>query len=155
MTGDSTTPRGPLKAAWLFLIKHTLNRVTRRLALSGVAHFWIVRHIGRKSGKVYETPIIVAPIKEGFVIELTYGPEVEWHKNVVAAGGRCTLIRRHKEYPIDAIQPLSTEAGLAAFPPAQRLVLRLLRRKHFELMTGASGRVDPPSTRSPEPPPAR
>ncbi len=136
-----------MKAAWLFLIKHTLNRVTRRLALAGVGHFWIIRHVGRRTGKVYETPIIAAPVKEGFVIELTYGPDVEWHKNVLAAGGRCTLIRRHKEYPIGGIQPLSTEAGRAAFPPAQQLMLRFLRRKHFELMIAGPGPADLPSTR--------
>lgn len=136
-----------MKAAWLFLIKHTLNRVTRRLARAGVGQFWIVRHTGRRSGKVYETPIIVAPVKDGFVIELTYGRNVEWHKNVVAAGGRCTLIRARREYPIGGIQPLSAEAGREAFPAAQQLVLRLLQRKHFELMTPASGPVDPTSSR--------
>ena len=67
---------------WLIVLKHTLNPFTRRIARSSVGPFAIVRHSGRHSGKVYETPIIVAPLKDGFVIELSYGHDVDWHKNV-------------------------------------------------------------------------
>jgi hypothetical protein len=67
------------------------------------------------------------------VIELTYGHDVDWHKNVLAAGG-CTVIWHGKEYVIDKIEPLDTETGRAAFSPPQQLILRLLRRKHFEKM---------------------
>ena len=76
-----------LRKGFLILIKYTLNPLTRKLARSSFGPFSIVRHIGRRSGKPYETPIIVAPIRGDFVIELTYGPDVDWHKNVVAAGG--------------------------------------------------------------------
>lgn len=115
----------------LVLLKHTLNPLTRRLAYSSLGPFSIVRHVGRRSGKRYETPVIVSPVADGFVIELTYGPDVDWHKNVLAAGG-CTLVRRGTEYQITQIEPLDAAAGLAAFPGAQRLVLRLLGRSHFE-----------------------
>jgi deazaflavin-dependent oxidoreductase (nitroreductase family) len=129
--------RQRLRQGWLALLKHSLNRLTRQLARSSVGPFSIIRHVGRRSGKQYETPIIVAPVSGGFVIELTYGPEVDWHKNIVAAGG-CTVVRRGQEYVIKQIESVDTEAGLAAFPPSQRFVLRLLRRTHFEklLMQG-------------------
>jgi deazaflavin-dependent oxidoreductase (nitroreductase family) len=120
-----------LRQGLLIVLKYTLNPLTRRLARSSFGPFAIVRHVGRRSGKRYETPIIVAPVKDGFVIELTYGPDVDWHKNVVAAGG-CTMIWHGKEYVIDKIEPVDTEIGRAAFSPAQQLILRLLRRKHFE-----------------------
>lgn len=120
-----------LRRGLLITLKYTLNPLTRRLARSSVGPFSIVRHVGRRSGKHYETPIIVSAVEDGFVIELTYGPDVDWHKNIVAAGG-CTVIWRGKEYVVNAIEPLDTASGLAAFPPTQRLILRLLRRKHFE-----------------------
>lgn len=122
-----------LRKGLLTVLKYTLNPLTRRLARSSFGPFTIVRHVGRRSGKLYETPIIVRPVEDGFVIELTYGPEVDWHKNVLAAGG-CTLVWHGKEYVIDAIEPLDTDTGLAAFPPSQRLILRLLGRRHFEKM---------------------
>jgi len=120
-----------LRKGLLIVLKYTLNPLTRRIARSSVGPFSIVRHVGRRSGKLYETPIIVSPVEDGFVIELTYGPDVDWHKNVLAAGG-CTLVWHGREFVIDKIEPLDTEMGRAAFPLPAQLILRLLGRKHFE-----------------------
>jgi deazaflavin-dependent oxidoreductase (nitroreductase family) len=121
------------RRAWLITLKHTLNPLTRRLAHTPFGPFSLVRHVGRRSGKLYETPIITARVSDGFVIELTYGPDVDWHKNVLAAGG-CTLVWRGREYTISRIEPLDAEAGRAVFPGPQRTILRLLGRKHYEKM---------------------
>lgn len=120
-----------LRHSLLIMLKYTLNPLTRRLARSSCGPFSIVRHAGRRSGKDYETPIIVAPVEDGFVIELTYGYDVDWHKNIVAAGG-CTVIWHGKAYGIDKIEPLDAETGRAAFPQPQRSILRILGMKHFE-----------------------
>ena len=120
-----------LRHGLLIVLKYIVNPLTCRLARSSFGPFSIVRHIGRRSGKRYETPIIVAPVKDGFVIELTYGPDVDWHKNVVAAGG-CTVVWHGQEYLIDTIEAVDTATGRSAFSPARQLLLRLLRRKHFE-----------------------
>jgi deazaflavin-dependent oxidoreductase (nitroreductase family) len=90
----------------------------------------MVTSVGRKSGKTYETPIIVQPTDGGFIIELTYGDQVQWYRNVLAAGG-CKLTYKAVEYDIVGVRPVDVEAGLAAFPPAQRRILTLLRRRHF------------------------
>jgi hypothetical protein len=119
------------RKGFLTLLKYSLNPLTRWLARSSLGPFTIVRHVGRRSGKLYETPIIVSPFEGGFVIELTYGYDVDWHKNVLAAGG-CTLVWHGKEYVINKIEPLDTAIGLAAFPLPAQIVLHLLRRTHFE-----------------------
>jgi deazaflavin-dependent oxidoreductase (nitroreductase family) len=52
--------------------------------------FGVVVHRGRRSGKEYQTPVNVFPTEDGYVLALTYGPDTDWVKNVVAAGG-CEL----------------------------------------------------------------
>ena len=122
-----------MRKRFLWLLGHTLNRVTRRLARAGLGPFWLVRHTGRRSGATYETPVILAEVPDGFVAELTYGTEVNWYRNVVAAGG-CVVVRGRRECRIAAIEPCGAEAGRAAFPAPARLVLKLLRREEFRLL---------------------
>jgi deazaflavin-dependent oxidoreductase (nitroreductase family) len=68
------------------------NRITSRFA-DRLPGFGILTHVGRKSGRVYRTPVNVFRAPEGFLIALTYGRESEWVKNVLAAGG-CELETR-------------------------------------------------------------
>ena len=116
------------------LLKHTLNPFTRRLARTAYSPFAIIQHLGRRSGKQYETPVILGKIKDGFVAELTYGPNVDWYKNVRAAG-RCTVIWHGNSYAVNKIEPMEAEVGRAAFPPPAQAILRLLNRHHFVKMT--------------------
>ena len=62
------------------------NRITSRFAAQ-LPGFGIFTHVGRKSGKVYRTPVNVFRAPEGFLIALTYGRDSEWVKNVSAAEG--------------------------------------------------------------------
>ena len=122
-----------VRPAYLWMLKHTLNRVTGPLARSGHGPFSLIRHKGRKTGRSYETPLILARHGKDFVAELTYGPEVAWYRNVVAAG-RCTVVFKGVEYEIDRVEPCDREVGLRAFGYPAALVLRLLRRHEFRLL---------------------
>jgi deazaflavin-dependent oxidoreductase (nitroreductase family) len=122
------------RARFLSVLKHTLNRLTARAARSGRGPFSLVRHVGRRSGRQYETPLILAQVPSGFVTELTYGTDVDWFKNVVASGG-CVVVHHGREYVVRAVLPCSPEQGLAAFPPVRRAILRALRRHEFRLLS--------------------
>jgi deazaflavin-dependent oxidoreductase (nitroreductase family) len=130
-----------VKKWWLGFIGRHLNPLTLRLAREGKSHgpmtFWIVRHIGRKSGTTYETPIMLAPVDGGFIAELTYGDKVQWYQNVVAAGG-CTIVRGGTETRVVAVEPYPTAAGRAAFGGFARVVLTLLRRREFRFLRAAA-----------------
>ena len=126
-----------MRRRFFWVLKHTLNRVTSRAARSRHGPFSLVRHVGRRSGTTYETPVILARVPEGFVAELTYGPDVDWYKNVTAAG-HCTVLHHGREYEVTAVLPYPAELGRAAFPAPARLVLRALRRRHFRLLAVAS-----------------
>jgi hypothetical protein len=123
-----------LRSGFLRVLAHTVNPLAMRIARTGRGPFSIVRHTGRRSGARYETPIIVAEVPQGFVAELTYGEGVAWYRNIVAAGGRCTILHRGSTFAIDRIDTLETEAGLRAFGAPRSIVLRLLRRREFRLL---------------------
>jgi deazaflavin-dependent oxidoreductase (nitroreductase family) len=83
----------PLPDALRQVNKVALNKVTRQLApwLPGLG---VVVHRGRTSGKQYRTPVNVFPRPgDRYVLALTYGPDTDWVKNVIAAGG-CELLTR-------------------------------------------------------------
>ncbi len=105
--------------------RDVLNRLTGKIARSAHGPFVIVQHTGRKSGKPYETPIIAIPAADGFVIALTYGPEVDWFKNISAAG-KCGILRHKQQYAVSSIQPLSVPEALAYFPGIERVILRIV-----------------------------
>ena len=127
---------GAARQRFFWVLKHTLNRLTSRAARSRRGPFSLVRHVGRRSGRTYETPIILARVPEGFVAELTYGPDVDWYKNATAAG-HCTVVHHGHEYEVNGILPYPAELGRAAFPPPARLVLRALGRTDFRLLATA------------------
>lgn len=132
-----TTSR--IKRGYLWLLSHTLNPLTTRLARSGHGPFSLIRHVGRRSGRTYETPVILARTRDGFVAELTYGPDVNWYRNIVASGG-CVVVDRSGSHVVDRIETCDPETGLRAYGYPQALVLRLLRRREFRLLHVASSR---------------
>ena len=86
--------------------KHILNKVLRQFVNLPFGPFALVKHSGRKSGKGYETPIMAFPIQGDFMIALTYGPQVDWYQNVLAAGG-CKLVCIKKNMSSTASSRLS------------------------------------------------
>ena len=99
------------------------NRITSLFA-GWLAGFGILTHVGRKSGKVYRTPVNVFRAPHGFVIALTYSSKCEWVKNVIAAGG-CELKTRGKKYQLSAPKVVR-DPSRRRFPIPVRLVLKLV-----------------------------
>ncbi len=82
----------------------------------------IIKHVGRRSGHEYATPIIAQPMRDGFVIALTYGHETDWYRNVQAAG-HCALLIDEQEYQLEKPELLSAKEALPAFSLMQRIIL--------------------------------
>lgn len=78
--------------------------------------FWsVILHTGRRSGKEYVTPVVAVRQNSSFVIPLPYGRQVDWFKNVMAAGG-CDLIYRGKVYHASRPEMIRIEEGVGTFP---------------------------------------
>jgi deazaflavin-dependent oxidoreductase (nitroreductase family) len=104
------------------------NRITGRFA-DRLPGFGILTHVGRKSGRVYRTPVNVFRAPEGFLIALTYGRESEWVKNIVAAGG-CEFETRGVVYRLSA-PTIVHDPTRRRFPLPVRIVLRLIGATDF------------------------
>lgn len=117
---------------FLRVLNRTLNPLTLRLARRGIGPFSLVEHVGRKSGRTFEAPLILVPVDEGFVAELTYGPQVNWLRNLEASGGR--VLHRGRWQDVVAVDPCDASRGLRAFPPPARAVLKLLRKREFRVL---------------------
>jgi deazaflavin-dependent oxidoreductase (nitroreductase family) len=104
------------------------NRITSRFA-ARLPGFGILTHVGRKSGRVYRTPVNVVRASEGFLIALTYGRESEWAKNVVAAGA-CQLETRGVLYQLSA-PTIVHDPTRRRFPIPVQIVLRLIGANDF------------------------
>lgn len=72
------------------------RRVTnpiQRLWAGWAPSMGVLEHVGRRSGRLYRTPLMVFSTDEGVAVLLTYGPDRDWLKNIMAAGGG--RMRRH------------------------------------------------------------
>lgn len=111
-----------------------LNRVARHVA-PWLPGFGVVLHVGRESGRRYQTPVNVFPRHGGYLIALTYGTDTDWLKNVVASGG-CELVTRGRR--VRLVQPrIYHDESRAGIRPLERWMLRRLRVADFvALQTG-------------------
>jgi deazaflavin-dependent oxidoreductase (nitroreductase family) len=99
------------------------NRITSLFA-DWLPGFGILNHVGRRSGKLYRTPVNVFRASNGFIIALTYSSQSEWVKNVLAAG-RCEVRTRGKKYQLSAPNVVH-DPTRGQFPIPVRVVLRIV-----------------------------
>jgi deazaflavin-dependent oxidoreductase (nitroreductase family) len=112
------------------------NRALRHLA-SWAPGFAIVHHVGRRSGREYETPVNVFVNGDRFTFALTYG-ESEWMKNVLAAG-KCTILTRRRLVDLTEPERVHDPTRRLASIPA-RWMLALLDVEDFVVMKRATKR---------------
>jgi deazaflavin-dependent oxidoreductase (nitroreductase family) len=71
--------------SWLRPLVILLNPVSRVVA-GRLRGFGILTYTGRKTGRTYHIPINLFRLGDHVVFFLTYGSDVQWVKNVLAAG---------------------------------------------------------------------
>jgi len=108
-----------------------VNPITRRIA-GWAPWFGILTYKGRKSGKTYRTPMNVFRKGDGYVFALTYGSDVDWVKNVVAAG-ECGLRTGRRDLRL--VDPeLFVDPTQRQMPILIRMFLRFNRATEFMRM---------------------
>lgn len=72
---------------WLARFNKYVTNPIQRTWAPYVPTMGLLEHVGRRSGKPYRTPLTVFTTDDGVAILLTYGPDRDWLKNVMAADG--------------------------------------------------------------------
>lgn len=104
------------------------NRITYPIART-LPGFGVVLHTGRKSGRRYRTPVNAFRTPGGYLIALTYGPDSDWTRNVLAAGG-CELLTMGRV--VGLTDPRIVHDGL---PGVVRAVLARINVRDFLQLT--------------------
>jgi deazaflavin-dependent oxidoreductase (nitroreductase family) len=139
-TGGTLEPVGPS-----LIVKIVMRPMTKVLnplivKLAGRRHFHMaaqIRHVGRRSGRTYITPVSARRSGDMVVIALTFGNQSDWSRNVRSAGGG--TIRIDGEY-FDVTQPqlMSRQEARplvqAAFSPVDRAGFRILGIKQVMIL---------------------
>ncbi|MEZ5239947.1 MAG: hypothetical protein R2716_13695 [Microthrixaceae bacterium] len=101
-----------------------MNPMQMRSAGTPGAYASIIRHQGRSSGRTYETPVVVEPTGEGFVIALPYGDRADWVRNVLAAGS-ATIVHEDETFEVSEPELVPMEQVADSFPEGDQQAHRL------------------------------
>ncbi len=99
------------------------NSVTLPLAGRRFSPYGLLKHTGRRSNQTYVTPLAVFPFGDGFVLTLTYGPDVDWCRNILASR-RCALTWKGQEYALEKPEMLPISQVWEAYPLSTKLIGR-------------------------------
>jgi deazaflavin-dependent oxidoreductase (nitroreductase family) len=111
--------------------KKVTNHATTPFA-SQLPGFAVVTHRGRRSGQTYRTPVNVFRRGDAYVFALTYGPDVDWVKNVEAAQA-CDIESRGRTIHLVGPQRFTDPTGRDV-PGPVRAILRLIDVDDFMVM---------------------
>jgi deazaflavin-dependent oxidoreductase (nitroreductase family) len=119
-------PRNPILAVSRIVNPLVLSFAgTRLLPLYGV-----IQHRGRRSGKVFHTPVVVRPTRDGFVVPMPWGESTDWYRNVRATGG-CVIRWKGRDYALAQPEVVSLAQIQTTFGGIQRSLLRRFGIQQF------------------------
>lgn len=102
-------------------VRRVANPVMMRLA--GHGSLVVLEHVGRRTGTVRRTPLMAFRHGGTVTVALTYGPDVEWLRNVRAAGA-CRMLMSGRVLRLGPPRSLDPAVALARIPQPQRALLR-------------------------------
>src|SRR5215467_4512741 len=120
--------RGPIQNA-LRLFTRAIRPLALRSAGKQRSSTSVVRHVGRRSGRTYQTPVNAVQHEDSFLIALPYGKRTDWLNNVPAKGS-ATIVTNGHTYQVDRPEVIPTAEATAYFRPRQQ---RMHRQFHVDL----------------------
>ena len=110
-------------------LTRVFNPLAVRLAGNAYVPLWaIIRHRGRRSGRLYAAPVAVGHTPDALVIPLPFGANADWCRNVRSAGG-CVVRWKGQEHRMT--DPVIIDDAGAAFAKWERSAVRALGITRF------------------------
>jgi deazaflavin-dependent oxidoreductase (nitroreductase family) len=104
-----------------------LTQMTRPLAMRSAgkeqSSTSVVRHVGRRSGRSYETPVVTVEHDNSFLIALPYGERTDWMKNVLASE-KASVVTHGRTYEVDEPQVIPMAEATGYFGPKEQKLHR-------------------------------
>lgn len=100
------------------------NPRVMRTAGTDATHTSVIEHVGRTSGRAYETPVDTIPADTGLLIALPYGTRADWVRNVLASGS-ATIVTRGERVDVDRPSIVATADVEGQIPAKTLRTLRL------------------------------
>jgi deazaflavin-dependent oxidoreductase (nitroreductase family) len=121
--------RGVIRFVARFVNPLTLLVAGRRwMPIVGVLH-----HRGRKSGRVYDTPLGMRQLGDKFVMPLTFSESAAWYLNTRAAGS-CQVTYLGRVHTLTEPRVVDYAAAAPAFPRYELLQFRLVGINEYLVM---------------------
>ena len=118
-------PRAPIARVFGPLAGLFNPLVVRVAGSRQVPLYAIVRHRGRRSGRVYATPVAVAHGDGVLFVPLPFGTTADWLRNVLSAGG-CDVRWNGAEHRMRSPEVVDADEAAGAFNAIERVALRAL-----------------------------
>ena len=119
--------RGSIQNA-LRLFTRTMRPLALRSAGKEGSSTSVVRHVGRRSGRAYQAPVIAVQHDDSFLIALPYGQRTDWLKNVLAKGSAAIVTNGHT-YEVDRPEVIPMAEATGYFRPREQ---RMHRQFHVD-----------------------
>lgn len=132
--GSAVAPGRPTPAthrslSWKLI--HSTNGLMAHFAGTRVFPLWgIIEHRGRKSGRAFATPVVTRRVADGFLIPMPFGPETDWTRNVLAAGGS-SIRWKGRRYELTSPEIIDAESAESAFSGFERAAFGPIGIHHF------------------------
>jgi deazaflavin-dependent oxidoreductase (nitroreductase family) len=96
--------------------------------------FSILTHAGRRTGTTYKTPVLATYVDDVILIPLSYGANVDWLKNLLAASA-CDLLYKGEAIHADDPRVMNTQEALTLLPEDKQRFFARFKLEAFVRLT--------------------
>lgn len=115
----------PMPKWWGHINKRVFNPGQIKKGVSPV-----LTHVGRTSGRTFQTPLDAHPVDGGYIFILVYGSGSDWVKNIIAAGV-ASLRVDGEEIPLKSPRVITEEAAWELLAPTTKRPPKFLRISEY------------------------